>query len=194
MSDLVKTPRMRKLSAIVERLALWVLLVGGAGMLTAMFLGFGDVVGTQFFGWPIPGALEITESTMTLIVFGALAYAQIRRSHIRVELIYSHMSPRIKAVMDVVADIAARVFFGLLLSEAVAEGLTSWRIRETADGLLRFPLYPARWVLIAGTLLLILQFMLDLVQDLRRIASGEELAPPGEDPALPGFTGLGGSG
>ena len=88
---------MKRLGDIMERLALSVLLVGGAGMLTAMFLGAGDVVGTQFFGWPIHGALEITESTMVLIVFGGLAYAQIRRSHIRVELLYSHMPPRVRA-------------------------------------------------------------------------------------------------
>jgi TRAP-type C4-dicarboxylate transport system permease small subunit len=166
---------MQKFSAIVERLALAVLLVGGAGVLTAMFLGAGDVVGTQFLGWPIPGVLEITESTMTLIVFGALAYAQIRRNHIRVELVYSHMGPRVRAAMDTIADIAAIVFFGFLLSEAITEGLMSWRIRETADGLLQFPLYPARWVLISGTVLLLLQLALHLIQDMRRIASGEEL-------------------
>lgn len=90
---------MHNISAILERLALAVLLVGGAGMLTAMFLGFGDVIGTQFLGWPIPGVLEITESTMTLIVFGALAYAQLRRNHIRVELVYSHMGPRVRAAI-----------------------------------------------------------------------------------------------
>jgi TRAP-type C4-dicarboxylate transport system permease small subunit len=191
--DFVKMARMRKIGAILERFSLGVLLVGGAGMLTAMMLGFGDVVGTQFFGWPIPGALEITESTMTLIVFGALAYAQIRRNHIRVELVYSHMSPRIKAVLDVVADIAGLVFFGLLLSEAIAEGLTSWRIRETADGLLRFPLYPARWVLIAGTVMLVLQLMLDLVRDLQRIRSGKDVEPHEDDPTMPTIVGLGNS-
>ena len=182
---------MQKISAILERLALAVLLVGGAGMLTAMFLGFGDVIGTQFLGWPIPGVLEITESTMTLIVFGALAYAQLRRNHIRVELVYSHMGPRVRAAMDVIADIAALIFFGFLLSEAIAEGLISWRIGEAADGLLRFPLYPARWILIAGTVLLILQLGLNLIQDLSRIASGEDLEPPGEDPAMPTIAGLG---
>ena len=54
---------MDKFSHILERLSLSILLIGGAGMLTAMFLGAGDVVGTQFFGWPVPGAKEITEST-----------------------------------------------------------------------------------------------------------------------------------
>ncbi len=182
---------MQKISSVVERLAVAVLLVGGAGMLTAMFLGTGDVVGTQFFGVPIHGVLEITESTMVLIVFGGLAYAQLRRKHIRVEIIYSHMGPRVRAGMDIVTDLAALIFFGFLLSEAVVEGLTSWRIRETADGLIQFPLYPARWILIAGTVLLLLQFVLDLIRDTQRLASGEEYEPPEDDDTMPDFAGFG---
>ena len=159
-------------------------------MVTAMFLGAGDVVGTQFFGWPIPGVLEITESTMTLIVFGALAYAQIRRNHIRVELIYSHMGPRTRAAMDVAANVAAIIFFGFLLSEAIAEGMTSWRIRETADGLIQFPLYPARWILISGTVMLLLQLGLHTIQDLGRVSSGEELEERDDLPPIPGLPDL----
>jgi TRAP-type C4-dicarboxylate transport system permease small subunit len=60
-------------------------------MMVSTFLGTADVVGTQFFGQPVHGALEITESTMVVIVFGALTYAQIRRNHIRVELFYTRV-------------------------------------------------------------------------------------------------------
>ncbi|MBT6983894.1 MAG: TRAP transporter small permease, partial [Rhodospirillaceae bacterium] len=141
-------------------------------------------------GWPIPGVLEITESTMTLIVFGALAYAQIRRNHIRVELIYSHMGPRTRAAMDVAANVAAIIFFGFLLSEAIAEGMTSWRIRETADGLIQFPLYPARWILISGTVMLLLQLGLHTIQDLGRVSSGEELEERDDLPPIPGLPDL----
>ena len=81
---------MKPLSRIVERLALIVLLVGGLGMLFSMFLGVADIVGTQVLLIPVPGPRELTESTMVLIVFGALAYAQIRRAHIRVELLYQN--------------------------------------------------------------------------------------------------------
>ncbi len=162
-------------STVLERLALAVLLVGGAGMLVSMFLGTGDVVGTQFLGLPVPGAKEITESTMVLIVFGALAYAQIRRAHIRVELVYTHMSGRVRALMDVVADLAAIVFFGILAWQCTEGAMLSWRIGEAADGLLRFPLYPARWILVIGTGLLIAQLALDLRRDLGRIGSGRPL-------------------
>ena len=181
---------MRWLGNVMERLALAVLLVGGLGMLIAMFLGTGDVVGTQFFGWPLHGAKEITESTMVLIVFGALAYAQIRRAHIRVELIYSHMTQRVQAAMDVVADLAGLVFFGFLAWQCTIEAILSWQVGEAADGLLRFPLYPARWILVAGTAMLMLRLMLDLILDCQRVRSGEAIDDAANmpiDPEAPGM-------
>jgi len=181
---------MRWLGNVMERMALAVLLVGGLGMLIAMFLGTGDVIGTQFFGWPLHGAKEITESTMVLIVFGALAYAQIRRAHIRVELIYSHMTPRVQAAMDVVADLAGLVFFGFLVWQCTIEAILSWQVGEAADGLLRFPLYPARWILVAGTAMLMLRLMLDLILDCQRARSGEALDDDAKmpiDPEAPGM-------
>ena len=163
------------LSRIVERLALIVLLVGGLGMLFSMFLGVADIVGTQVLLIPVPGPRELTESTMVLIVFGALAYAQIRRAHIRVELLYLKMPPRGRAVMDVITDLAAISFFGLILSEAISEAQYSYQIKEATTGLIRFPLWPARFTLVAGCSLMILQLCLHMIQDLIRIRTGDDI-------------------
>ena len=116
---------------LLERLALVILLIGGIGLMASMFLGVGDVIGTQALAQPLPGARELTESTMVLIVFGALTYAQIQRSHIRVELLYTRMGPRVQAAMDVATDLAAIVFFGLLFWQAVNEVMISWEIGES---------------------------------------------------------------
>ena len=161
------------LAHLLERLALAVLLVGGAGMMMSVFLGVADIVGTQLLHVPVPGPFEITESTMVLIVFGALAYAQIRRAHIRVELIYTHVGPRVQALMDVFADVAALTFFGLMLWQAQNEALYSYQIGEATVGLIRVPLYPARFILAAGTGLLVIRLVLDLIIDVRRIFTGE---------------------
>jgi TRAP-type C4-dicarboxylate transport system permease small subunit len=136
------------------------------------------------------GAKEITESTMVLIVFGALAYAQIRRAHIRVELVYSHMTPRVQAAMDVVADLAGLIFFGVLIWQCAGEAILSYQIGEEADGLLQFPLYPARWILVTGTMMLILRLMLDLIVDFQRIGSGEALDGAAPMPLIPEMKGL----
>ena len=158
---------MKLVSKIVERLALVVLLIGGMGMLFSMFLGVADIVGTQVLLIPVPGPRELTESTMVLIVFGALAYAQIRRSHIRVELVYFQMPPRVRAVMDVITDLAAIAFYGLILQQAIGEAQYSLQINEATVGLIRFPLWPARFILAAGCALMILQLALHLIPVIR---------------------------
>ena len=142
-------------------------------MLFSMFLGVADIVGTQVLLIPVPGPRELTESTMVLIVFGALAYAQIRRAHIRVELLYLNMPPRVRAVMDG-ADLAA-IAFSALSCPRPSPAQYSYQIKEATTGLIRFPLWPARFTLVAGCSLMILQLCLHLIEDLIRIRTGDDL-------------------
>ena len=171
---------MRWLSGKVQRLAVAMVLLGSVGMMVSMLICVADVVGTNFLGWPVPGTLEITESTMVLIVFGALAYTQEKRGHIRVEILHGYMGPRVRSFMDAVTHALAFVFFSLLGWEAIGELAYSWEIRESTMGTIRFPLYPARLLLVAGTTLLVAQLALDVIADLGRMWRGEA---PGQMPA-----------
>jgi len=172
---------MHTFSAWLTRLALWLLLLGAVGMIAAMLVGVADVAGTEFLGRPVLGTLEFTESTMVLVVFGALAYAQDRRAHIRVELLYGHVGPRGQSFMEAVTHIVAFIFFALVAWQGYVELLYSWEIKESTMGSVRFPLYPARSLLLLGVALLILQLVVDIVQDIGRLRRGE--APP--EAALP---------
>jgi TRAP-type C4-dicarboxylate transport system permease small subunit len=164
---------MQRFSATLSRLALGLLLLGTVGMIASMLLGVADVVGTKFLDYPVPGTLEFTESTMVLIVFGALAYTQERRGHIRVELLYTHAGPRGKSFMEAVTHLVALAFFALLAWQGVGELAYSWEIREATMGTVRFPLYPARFLLVLGVLLLLLRLAIDLVEDVGRLWRGE---------------------
>ena len=166
---------MRALSRSIERLATAVLLVGGVGMLMSMLLGVADIVGTQVLSVPVPGPRELTESTMVLIVFGALAYAQVRRAHIRVELVYIRMGPRVQAAMDVFTDLCAILFFSLMMWQGYHEAVYSMDIGEATVGLIRFPLWPARIMLVVGCGLLVLRLVFDLFTDIGRIKTGAPL-------------------
>lgn len=167
---------MQKISEWVHKLALVLLLMGALGMIVSMFLGFADVVGTKFFGWPVPGTLEITESTMVLIVFGALAFTQSQRGHIRVEIFYTDRGPRTKAFMDAVTHLVAIAFFALVTWQGFDEALYSLDIGEATMGSIRFPLFPARLLLVVGCALLLVQLGLDLIQDILRMISGQASA------------------
>ena len=167
---------MQRLGAVLPPVALGLLLLGTVGMIASMLIGVADVVGTEFFDWPVPGTLEFTESTMVLVVFGALAYAQERRAHIRVELLYSHAGPRGQSFMEAVTHIVAFIFFALVAWQGLGELLYSWELKEATMGTVRFPLYPARFVLLLGVLLLLVRLALDIVADIGRLRRGE--APP----------------
>jgi TRAP-type C4-dicarboxylate transport system permease small subunit len=172
---------MQTFSAWLGRLALGLLLLGTLGMIAAMLVGVADVVGTEFLGRPLLGTLEFTESTMVLVVFGALAYAQERRAHIRVELLYSHVGPRGKSFMEAVTHIIAFAFFALVAWQGYVELEYSWEIMESTMGSVRFPLYPARTLLLIGVALLLLRLAIDIVQDIGRLRRGEP--PPGHEAA-----------
>ena len=172
---------MRWASAWLSRLALGLLLLGTVGMISSMLVGVADVVSTEFFGAPVLGTLEFTESTMVLIVFGALAYAQERRAHIRVELLYGHAGARGKSLMEAVTHIVAFIFFALVAWQGLGELLYSWEMKEATMGSVRFPLYPARFFLLLGAVLLLLRLAIDIVQDIGRLQRGEP--PPQTGPA-----------
>ena len=163
---------MRWLETNVRRLAIGMVLLGSIGMMASMIICVADVIGTNLFDWPVPGALEITESTMVLIVFGALAFTQEKRGHIRVEILHGYVSPRLQALMDLVTHLVALAFFVLLAWYSFGELSYSWEIGESTMGTVRFPLYPARLLLSAGTVLLIAQLALDVVADARRTWRG----------------------
>jgi len=169
---------MERFSGTLSRLALGLLLLGTVGMLASMLLGVADVVGTKFLDYPVPGTLEFIESTMVLIVFGALAYAQERRAHIRVELLYGHVGPRGQSFMEAVTHVLAFAFFALLVWQGIGELRYSWEIREATMGTIRFPLYPARFLLVLGAALLLLRLALDIVADLGRLRRGEPPPAP----------------
>ena len=176
---------MRLFRILLEKLAFAILIVGGIGMLMSMFLGVADVIGTNAFNKPVPGAREVTESTMVLIVFGALAYAQVRRSHIRVELLYTRMPNRVKAAMDLFAHAMAFVFFALMTWQAYVEVGFSIQFGEYTDGIIRFPLWPARITLCAGAALVCLQLLLDIAEDAARIRDGSAPRTSGEAAMIP---------
>jgi len=166
----------QRLGALLSRIALGLLLLGTVGMIASMLIGVADVVGTKFFDWPVPGTLEFTESTMVLVVFGALAYAQERRAHIRVELLYGHAGPRGQSFMEAVTHIVAFIFFALVAWQGLGELVYSWEMKEATMGTVRFPLYPARFFLLLGVLLLLVRLALDIAVDIGRLRRGE--APP----------------
>ena len=157
-----------RLSAMVGGLATALLVVAALGVLLAVLVGTADVVGTQFFLAPVHGATEGITELMVIIVFLSLPAVQRAGANIRVELIHSHLGPRIQAALDALAAAAASVFFALLFWQGLEAALFSWRIGERTMSAVRIPIYPAKFAVLAGVGVLMVQLLIDVVASARR--------------------------
>src|SRR5690606_9894380 len=68
------------------RLLSWLGILCGLITFAIMWLIDANALMRKLFNTPVPGAFELTEAGLVLIVFLSLAYTQSRRGHIRVTL------------------------------------------------------------------------------------------------------------
>ena len=77
-----------------------------------------------------------------------------------------------KRIYWIVCAVAA-VPVALKLAGLIAWGgwvlaIDSWRVREYAEGIVQFPIYPSKFALAVGATLMTLQTLVDLVSALKR--------------------------
>jgi len=86
-----------KFENAVTRIAKILANVSVALLAIMLFLGVTDVLGRYLFNRPVTGTLEIFEILLPGIVLLSLAYTQLNKAHIRVELLFNRFSSRLQA-------------------------------------------------------------------------------------------------
>jgi TRAP-type mannitol/chloroaromatic compound transport system permease small subunit len=132
-----------------------------------------EVVKRYFFDAP---TIWVTESSVfgcaILYVIGAAWTAQEGR-HVRIELVYGHLSLRGKAIADIIGFMFFALYMGMMLWAALPYAHRSWELRETTAGLWDPPIYPIKIVLAVGMALLLLQAIPKLIRDLHVVIRGQ---------------------
>ncbi|MCX7856878.1 MAG: TRAP transporter small permease [Deltaproteobacteria bacterium] len=122
-----------------------------------------DVLGRSFFTKPFPGAVEISEYILSMIVLLAAGYTQQVKGHVWVDLIVRRLSRKTKRVIDVVTT----VFCAFIVSVLTYEGLIHAIKERTVSDMLRIPQKPFRLLVFVSGMLLLLEFigtLLDLAK------------------------------
>jgi TRAP-type mannitol/chloroaromatic compound transport system permease small subunit len=150
-------------------------LISGVSILIVVFVDSIDVISTNVFATAVKGTVEITQAVMVMVVFAGLAYSQSKRAHIRMELLYMNVAQKKRALMDLFSEIVAIIYFIGLMSTSGVEMIASWKVREISTGLIQFPIYPVRTVIVFGSAVLILQLLADVFQDLSIVRGKQPL-------------------
>ena len=138
-----------KLSAIESKVISAGVVIASLAVLAMMLVGAGDALFT-FAGQPIPGALELAELLMVLVVFLALPDAEARGRHIVIDIVTSRLPKYFSRPLAVFSAALSLIFYGAMMWQAWRLFAASWAIRETTSGLVHFPVYPAKALFALG--------------------------------------------
>lgn len=123
--------------------------IAGFFLAAMMVLTGTDVTLRYFLNKPIPGSYEITEFMMPVIVAFGLAFCQLEKGHVQVDLFTSLLPRRMQSLCRIGAHFLMAAVYGLIAWQ------TSVRARELMvsgqySEVLYIPIYPFVWVVCAG--------------------------------------------
>ena len=117
-----------------------------------MLLVVSDVTGRYVFSNPIKGAVELEQIVLAFIAFLCLAYGLVRRTHLRVTLVTSRLSPRGQAGTEIIAGVVGLTFLILMTWGATEQFWASWSIQEIMWGLIPFPFWIPKLAMLVGAI------------------------------------------
>ena len=134
-----------------------------------------EVVARYVFNAPTIWSYEVTYSLCgTAAIIGG-AYTLRHRAHVNVDIVYSHIPRRGKAVLDMVSSVIFFAFVGILVWKGAGFALKSLRFLEHSDSLWAPPLYPFKIALFIGASLIALQGLAKFIRDLTMAVTGKEV-------------------
>lgn len=154
--------------------------IAGLAVALMMFHVVGDVVGKYFFSAPIPSTAEVVANYyMIAAVFLSVAYVEAKGSAISVELIFEQAGPRAQAFMLRLAELVTLFFYAGLAWFSWGMAKRAFDVNETADGIWRVVIWPAKFLLPLGLAVACLVLLI-------RIFGGrdEKLADDGPAPLI----------
>lgn len=139
--------------------------IAGAAVLAIMFIGAADIAAT-LLNFPIPGAHELIQALMVVVIFLALPEVEARRQHITVDMLTQKLRPTLRRVLGVVNDLLSLLFFSAMAWQGWILFWNSWKIREYAPGLIPFPVYPSKVLFAVGVTLASIVIVVNLLRSL----------------------------
>ena len=83
-------------------------------LMLLMIVTFIDVAGRYLFLAPLPGAFEMTEIMMAMLIFAGLPLVSRANQHVTVNLIIGLLSPKIRHFQRLITQIIMALVFGVM--------------------------------------------------------------------------------
>lgn len=142
-------------------------LVGGAFLLVIVVITVIDVVG-RYFREPMPGAYEICQFCLIIMVFLTMAYTQSEKAHISINFLVSRLPHRAQIFIDLLNSFLGIIIIGWISWQAIFYAINSMRMGETFVTI-SVSLYPFKFIMAIGLSALCYQFICDMLYYCRQL-------------------------
>ena len=138
----------------------------------AVFVYYYEVLARYVFNSPTNWAHEGMYLMFGMQYLISGAYAMLCESHVRVDVFYAPLSPRRKALADILTSVFFFIFAGVLLVTGWIFAADATRVNEVSFTEWRLAYWPFKWAIAVGAFLILLQGVARLAQDFRTLATG----------------------
>jgi TRAP-type C4-dicarboxylate transport system permease small subunit len=143
-----------------DTIARTLMLLAAAWAFILSFIILADVTGRYFFNAPLQGTVEIVANSIVMIVFLQAGYAIRSHSMLRTEVLLNLMGPTGRRVALGLANVLGVAFFLLIVLGGIDPAIRSFINGEfEGEGALRVPVWPTRWVIVIGSALSVVNYL-----------------------------------
>jgi TRAP-type mannitol/chloroaromatic compound transport system permease small subunit len=159
--------------AAVDCINTWVARFFGASIIIVTFAILFEVVARGLFGRATIWANETTVylSAVTYLLGGG--YALLKRGHVRIDLIYGALTPRLKRAADIISFVCFALYVGALVWIGTQMAWTSFLQSEGTGTPWNPPIWPVKAAIPLAGLLLLLQGIVNLARELGLVPEAE---------------------
>ena len=120
-----------------------------------------EVVARYVFNSPTIWAWPINRQLFGVFILFGGVYTLLYGGHIRVEVFYNRLSPRMKSIARLIALACFLVFIGVLAWQGALMAVISLMCGERASGTFHIPLYPFKILIPIAAFLFLLEGIAD---------------------------------
>ncbi|MFC1967305.1 TRAP transporter small permease [Chloroflexota bacterium] len=121
-----------------------------------------DVTRRYVFGQPVPGVIEGCEILMGTIVFLGLSWTAYKKGHITLDVLTNILNARLRYVLNLIVGIINISVLVVLIYASYQAAGYSIHIGEYRMGLIPFPFWPLRIIVVIGFCFLLLQVVVQM--------------------------------
>ena len=158
---------------LADRISLWGVWFGGGLIFLAALLVSADVLARKLFTVSLGGADELSGYAFAIGTAWAFAFTLLRRSNVRVDALYQHLPPKLRAFLDILALLALGVLAAYLTYYAFSVLQTSWNLKAQSNSSLKISLWIPQGIWFLGLVLFVVTLVLLLLRAAVALMAGD---------------------